>query len=219
MWSSVFIIDPAYTLWLLLACAVAWFARARPLAQRALVAGLVLSSAYLGWSLLAKQLVDQEADRALAALGLGDAPRFSVPMPLNTLLWRVVAMTPNGYVIGERSLVADSGPMQFRGFSSNTQALGEVAAFDSVRRLTWFNRGFMRARLVDDDLMLSDLRMGLSRTTTSTSWSPIAMVGNGSRSCRARSRRRTVRRWRATRSARCWHRCGTASGTRQLARR
>ncbi len=82
-------------------------------------------------------------------------------MPLNTLLWRVVAMTPNGYVIGERSLVADTGPMQFRGFSSNTQALGEVAAFDSVRRLTWFNRGFMRARLVDDDLMLSDLRMGL----------------------------------------------------------
>ncbi len=29
MWSSVFIIDPAYTLWLLLACVVAWFARAR----------------------------------------------------------------------------------------------------------------------------------------------------------------------------------------------
>ncbi len=29
MWSSVFIIDPAYTLWLLLACVAAWFARAR----------------------------------------------------------------------------------------------------------------------------------------------------------------------------------------------
>ncbi|CAD0321341.1 hypothetical protein CFBP498_16260 [Xanthomonas hortorum pv. vitians] len=161
MWSSVFIIDPGYTLWLLLACAVAWFARARPLAQHALVIGLALSSAYLGWSLLAKHLVDREADRALAALGLKDAPRFSVPMPLNTLLWRVVAMTPNWYVIGERSLVADKGPMQFRGYSSNTQALGEVARFDSVRRLTWFNRGFMRARLVDDELMLSDLRMGL----------------------------------------------------------
>ncbi|USJ01716.1 metal-dependent hydrolase [Xanthomonas prunicola] len=161
MWSSVFIIDPAYTLWLLLACVVAWFARARPFAQHVLVIGLVASTAYLGWSLIAKQLVDREADRALAAMGLADAPRFSVPMPLNTLLWRVVAMTPSGYVIGERSLVADTGPMHFRGFSSNTQALGEVAAFDSVRRLTWFNRGFMRARLVDDDLMLSDLRMGL----------------------------------------------------------
>ncbi|RXE18134.1 hypothetical protein DB829_24145 [Xanthomonas perforans] len=140
---------------------VAWFARARPFAQHVLVIGLVASTAYLGWSLIAKQLVDRQADRALAAMGLADARRFSVPMPLNTLLWRVVAMTPNGYVIGERSLVADTGPMHFRGFSSNTQALGEVARFDSVRRLTWFNRGFMRARLVDDDLMLSDLRMGL----------------------------------------------------------
>ncbi|KAB7769044.1 metal-dependent hydrolase [Xanthomonas maliensis] len=161
MWSSVFIIDPGYTLWLLLACVVAWFARARPLAQRALLAGLMLSSAYLGWSLLAKHLIDAQADRALAAMGLADAPRFSVPMPFNTLLWRVVAMTPSGYVVGERSLVADHGPMRFRGFSSNTQALGEVARFDSVRRLTWFNRGFMRARMVDDELMLSDLRMGL----------------------------------------------------------
>ncbi|WP_369934096.1 metal-dependent hydrolase [Xanthomonas tesorieronis] len=161
MWSSVFIIDPAYTLWLILACAIAWWARARPVAQHALLAGLVLSSAYLGWSLLAKHLVDREADRALAAMGLQHAPRFSVPMPFNTLLWRVVAMTPSGYVIGERSLVADHGPMRFQGYASNTQALGEVRALPAVQRLAWFNRGFMRAQVKDGELVLSDLRMGL----------------------------------------------------------
>ncbi|HBK45411.1 MAG TPA: hypothetical protein DDZ67_03040, partial [Xanthomonadaceae bacterium] len=148
-------------LWLALACAVAWFARGRRLAQSALVAGLALSSAYLGWSLLAKHLVEREADRALAAMGLGDAPRFSVPLPLNTLLWRVVAMTPGGYVIGERSLVADRGPMRFQGYPSQTQALAQVRTLPAVRRLQWFNRGFMRARVVDGELMLSDLRMGL----------------------------------------------------------
>lgn len=185
----------------------------RVLAQHALVIGLALSSAYLGWSLLAKHLVDREANRALAALGLKDAPRFSVPMPLNTLLWRVVAMTPNGYVIGERSLVADKGPMQFRGYSSNTQALGEVARFESVRRLTRFNRGFMRARLVDDELMLSDLRMGLEPDYNFNfvvahrqdgQWQPITP---------RQVRRPTGRRWHAIRSAKCWRKCGTASGT------
>jgi len=160
MWSSVFIIDPAYTLWLLLACLVAWFARARPLAQRALVAGLALSSAYLGWSLLAKGVVDREAQRSLAAMGLGDAPRFSVPMPFNTLLWRVVAMTPSGFVEGERSLVADRGPIAFRGYPSNTQALAEARDIPAVRRLAWFNHGFMKARERDGRLELSDLRMG-----------------------------------------------------------
>ncbi|AKC86164.1 metal-dependent hydrolase [Pseudoxanthomonas suwonensis] len=160
MWSSVFIIDPAYTVWLVLAWVVAWFARERALAQGALLAGLAASSAYLGWSLVAKGMVEREAQRSLAAMGLGDAPRFSVPMPFNTLLWRVVAMTPSGFVEGERSLWADRGPMQFRGYPSNTQALGEAEHVAAVRRLAWFNHGFMKARERDGRLELTDLRMG-----------------------------------------------------------
>ena len=160
MWSSVFIIDPLYTLWLLAACVAAFFLRERASAQRVLVAGLVLSTAYLGWSLLAKALVDREADRALAAMGLADVPRFSVPMPFNTLLWRVVAMTPSGFVEGERSLVADEGPMQFRGHASNVQALRQASSIHAVQRLSWFNHGFMKAQVRDGQLVLSDLRMG-----------------------------------------------------------
>src|SRR5690606_15786188 len=104
MWSSVFIIDPLYTVWLLGACVVAFLLRERMAAQRGLVAGLALSTGCLGWALVAQALVEHQADRALAAMGLAGAPRFSVPTPLNTLLWRVVAMTPDGYVEGFRSL-------------------------------------------------------------------------------------------------------------------
>lgn len=160
MWSSVFIIDPLYTLWLLAACIVAWVARERIVAQRALVAGLVLSTAYLGWSLAAKAMVDRAAADALAAMGLQDAPRFSVPMPFNTLLWRVVAMTPDGYVESERSLVADRGPMRFRRHTSDIAALQAVSGFAKVERLRWFNHGFMKAEERDGRLILSDLRMG-----------------------------------------------------------
>lgn len=160
MWSSVFIIDPLYTLWLLAACIVAWVARERIVAQRALVAGLVLSTAYLGWSLAAKAMVDRAAADALAAMGLQDAPRFSVPMPFNTLLWRVVAMTPEGYVESERSLVADRGPMRFRRHTSDIAALQAVSGFAKVERLRWFNHGFMKAEERDGRLILSDLRMG-----------------------------------------------------------
>ncbi len=161
MWSSVFIIDPLYTVWLLIGCAVAWFARERRLAQRALVFGLVLSSGYLGWSLLAKTMVDREAERTLASMGLADAPYFSVPMPFNTLLWRVVAMTPDGFVEGQRSLVADRGPMRFQSHASDAAALREVAQLPAVRRLAWFTHGFMKALRRDGQLVLVDLRMGL----------------------------------------------------------
>jgi len=160
MWSSVFIIDPLYTVWLLVGCIAAFVLRERTGAQRALLAGLALSTAYLGWSLLAKSLVEREADRALASMGLPDAPRFSVPTPLNTVLWRVVAMTPEGYAEGYRSLWADQGPMRFTGHRSNVQALREASAVPAVKRLQWFNRGFMRVRAIDGELELADLRMG-----------------------------------------------------------
>lgn len=161
MWSSVFIIDPLYSIWLLVGVLVAAFAGPRLAARRALVAGLALSTAYLGWSLLAKGMVEREATRSLAAIGLQHAPRFSVPMPFNTLLWRVVAVTPEGYVIGDRSVVADRGPIRFARHASDVAALAAAAEVPALQRLQWFNRGFMRAQVVDGELVVSDLRMGL----------------------------------------------------------
>jgi len=162
MWASVWIVDPAYTLPLLAGCLVAAVCGSAPKARRWLAAGLVLSSAYLLWSLAAKAMVERDARQALAALGLADAPHFSVPLPLNTLLWQVVAMTPEGYRIGERSLIADRKPMQFRAYASDTTALAQArATVPAVARLLWFNHGFMNAHVdADARLVVSDLRMG-----------------------------------------------------------
>lgn len=160
MWSSVFIMDPLYTVWLLLACVAAWWLRQRRSAQVLLLAGLVLSSAYLATSLWAKAQIEHRAEAGLAAIGLADAPRFSVPTPFNTVLWRVVAMSDTGYVEGEYSLLADRGPMRFRHWPSDTAALVRVQDYPAIRRMSWFNHGFQRAMLRDGTLVLSDLRMG-----------------------------------------------------------
>jgi len=178
MWSTLFIIDPALTLPLLLACVLAWFARERVGAQRALVCGLVVAGAYLGWSLLAKTLVEREADRALAMSGLQHAPRFSVPMPFNTLSWRVVAMTADGFVEGNHSLVGDPGPMVFRAHRSDVAALDAARGIPAVSRLLWFNHHFAKAEVVDGRLVLSDLRMGAEPDYTFR-FAVAAREGNG----------------------------------------
>lgn len=160
-WSSIFIIDLGYTLWLLLACVFAWCLAEKASANRALVAGLLLSSAYLAASLLAQQQVERIAARTLAGMGLADAPRFATPTPFNILLWRVIVMTPTGYLIGERSLVADRGPMVFDPHASDVKALADAREVPAVRSLQWFNGGFMRAQVdAGGALVLSDLRMG-----------------------------------------------------------
>ncbi len=160
-WSSVFIIDPLYTVWLLGGCVVAWFARERRAAQVALVAALALSSGYLGLSLLAKSAVERHAQAALEPMGLADASRLSVPMPFTTLLWQVLVMTPDGYLVGDRSLVADVGPMRFTHHAFDPAVRAEAARYPATRRLDWFTHGFWKAEERDGRLVVTDLRMGL----------------------------------------------------------
>lgn len=161
MWSSLFIVDPLFTLPWLAAFVLAMWAGVRGWGGRALALGIALGVGYLGWSLLAKAMVERAAAPALAAQGLSDAPRFSVPMPFNTLLWQVTAMTPTGFVTGERSLVADRGVMHFSAYASDMAALHAVREFPAVQRLTWFNHGFQKAQVREGQLILSDLRMGI----------------------------------------------------------
>ena len=157
---SLFIIDPLFTLPLLVGCVLALALRDPVRAKRAATLAVAVTAVYVGAAQFAKQQVDRIADRDLAAIGLADAPRFSVPMPFNILLWRVVAMTPDGFVEGERSLVADAGPMAFRRYASDTAALDAVAGYPAVQRLQWFTHGFLKAERRDGKLVLSDLRMG-----------------------------------------------------------
>ena len=144
-------------------------------------------------------------------MGLADAPRFSVPMPFNTLLWRVVAMTPSGFVEGERSLIADHGPMVFRGYPSNVQALRQAATIPAVQRLGWFNRGFQKAQVRDGQLVLSDLRMGAEPDYT-FNFAVAEPDGDGWRAIPTRQLRWP---WQATRRLgdmwqRIWHQPGAA---------
>ena len=117
---------------------------------------LALSTGHLDWTPVAKSIVDRWPEHDLAALGLADEPRLPVPMPFNTLPWRAAAMTPGGFVEAGRSIVADRGPMRFRRYRSGIDTLQVVSALPAVRRLSWFNRGFMKAEVRDGRVVLND---------------------------------------------------------------
>jgi inner membrane protein len=159
-WSTVFIIDPLYTLPLIVGVAVA---AARPGwsgARKYLAYGLVSSSAYLGWSWIGKLIVEHHASEALVAAGRSDARVFSTPAPFNTLLWRVVVLTEDGFLEGYDSLILDDEPMRFQHYPSDTAALAKAADLWAVRRLVWFASGFVKTTVLDERLILTDLRMG-----------------------------------------------------------
>lgn len=164
MWSSLWIIDPLYTLPLLFGVIAATVYGPRLPARRWLWAGALLSSAYILWSLAAKAMVESEVRAVLQEQGMQNAAHFSVPLPLNTFLWQIVVMTDDGYLMAERSLLADHKPLQFRHYASDTQAMAQaLPVVPALQRLQWFNRGFMGARIdTEQRLIVSDLRMGLA---------------------------------------------------------
>ena len=160
MWSTLFIIDPLYTLPLLIGSVAAALRPARKWAQTTLAAGLVISTLYVGWSWAGKTLAERDAGVVLAEMGLADAPLFSTPAPFNTLLWRIVVITDNGYLEGYNSLLVDRRPMQFKNFSSDTASLEAASDVWAVARLRWFASDFVKGDVRDNKLRVTDLRMG-----------------------------------------------------------
>ena len=160
---SVFIIGPLYTLPLLVVmvwalCVSAWTARFR----RALTAALVLSTTYLGWGLVAQQLVEQRAARLLAEAGIRPEQLRATPTPFNTLFWKVIALEGDRYinlylpVFGDREEV--TAYIHPRGLN-HLSCAGDNAGLE---KLAAFNGGYFRADLEDGKVVISDLRMGLT---------------------------------------------------------
>ncbi len=169
---SVFIIDPLYTLPLLVGTIWALRTNGRgltdgPGAHRghaANIAGLVLSTTYLGWGVAAQAHVDGIARQALAAQGIAAERVLVTPTAFNSLLWRVVVIdgAPNGahYHEGFRALL-DKGPaMHFDRFERGTALAAELQGIEGVRRIQAFSRGFWAVWQDGGRIGITDLRMG-----------------------------------------------------------
>jgi len=161
---SVFIIDLLYTVPLLVGTGWALRHPAAPRALAANAAGLVLSTAYLGWGVWAQQHVTGVARAALAAQGIVAERLLVTPAPFNTLLWRVVAVQGDSYHEGFRSLL-DRGPaMVFDRFDRGTAQWPAVQGLDGAQRIAAFSHGFWALDARDDGqggrLHITDLRMG-----------------------------------------------------------
>ena len=159
--ASLFIVDPLYTLPLLAGIGVAL--RGGPNALRWNAIGLALSTAYVGWSVLAQQHVSEVARESLAMRDgavARDTRILVTPTAFNTLLWRVVVMHDDRYEEGFRSLLDRTPTMRFDAFPNGRALYETVRTIPSVERMARFTHGFFRVAEADGRLVLTDLRMG-----------------------------------------------------------
>ncbi|WP_213996797.1 metal-dependent hydrolase [Arsukibacterium sp.] len=154
---SIFIIDPLYTLPLLFALIIAL---ARPTwSIGAAASGLGLSSVYLIWSVSAQQSITSVVE---AELPVPTAEAVLVtPTPFNTILWRVLIMTEQGYYEGFYSVLNRSAAIEYQFFPQSARLKQQYAEHPDIARIAAFSHGFYSLAPQDDKLVLTDLRMGL----------------------------------------------------------
>lgn len=159
-WSSIFIIDPLYTLPLVVGLvALACCRRQGETGWRWNLAGLALSTVYLAWTLVAKQLVEAEARAAMAAHDLEGARLLTTPSPFNSLLWRVLIVEEGRYLEGYRSVFDGDAPIELSSYPRGRELASGLEAVPAAQRLFWFTKGYYRLER-DQGVVLTDLRMG-----------------------------------------------------------
>lgn len=159
--STIFIIDPAYTLPLVIGV-IAALVMTRHSDRGHMINryGLILSSIYLAWTLVAKTIVGHNIEQALHAQGISYQRMFSAPAPFNTLLWRAVVRDEGGYYEAYYSLFDADHELRFSYYPSREDLLTDIAEHWPVQRLQWFSRGFYAVSERQGDIVISDLRMG-----------------------------------------------------------
>ncbi|WP_299471301.1 metal-dependent hydrolase [uncultured Roseibium sp.] len=160
---SVFIIDPIYSVPLLLVviyalCKKNWTSRLRNWVAGA----LVFTTGYMGLSVVLQQYVEARAQTLFQSEGEPPQEIYAIAAPFNILLWKVIGLREDRYENMYYSLLDGETVPEIYEHPRHpelTACLSETPAF---KKLEWFSRGYFRSELVDDKVVVSDLRMGLT---------------------------------------------------------
>jgi inner membrane protein len=160
--SNLFIIDPLVTLPLLFGLIVALLPRIEPHTARKMNhIGLALSCVYMTWSLGAKVYIDDKVKTVLAQQGIDSSLYLSSPAPLNTFLWRIVVMADNKYYEGYASVFDSPSELSLDAYPTSPSLLDGIADEWDISRLKWFTKGIYAVSLQEQEVVISDLRMGV----------------------------------------------------------
>jgi inner membrane protein len=160
----LFIIDPLFTLPMMVALVWLAFLRDRKSAPRRMhinLCGLGVSTAYVLLSCLAKHSVSGEFKADLQRRGVVPQATMEAPTPFNIVLWRAVADCGDSFWIGYRSVLdRESTPVRWTVIPKRQEELGDLAATREGRRLKWFTGGWWIARAHRKGVWVGDLRFG-----------------------------------------------------------
>ena len=159
--STISIIDPLYTLPLLVGVVGAMLLKRDRRARRAFnYFGLVSSTLYLGLTVATKLHVVDVARDNLAEQQVAYDRLEVMPSLFNNILWTALAADDDTVWVGLHSILDEQNVMAFRPIPKREHLLPEDAREGVASVLFWFSRELFTVRQESDTLFFDDLHVG-----------------------------------------------------------
>jgi inner membrane protein len=162
--NTIAIVDPGYTLPLLLGITGAMVVRRKKpvLAVKFNMAGIVLAHIYFVLTIANKFYVNQKFEAALAEQHIRPNGYLTNPVIFSNLLWCSVAKDDSMCYIGYYSILQDKPTIRYDAFRRNEHFLNKIRDREGVAKLRWFSKDYFVLEEKNDSLAFYDVRFGKS---------------------------------------------------------
>lgn len=158
---NIFVIDPLYTLPLIIFLILAMRQRKESPKRRSFNnLGLMISSSYLLLTLVLKGITYNVFKESLEEQGIFYEQIQTKPSPFNSILWTANVEVEDAFLIGEYSFFDDDDLVRFRAYPKNQHYLGSWSEAPNVKRLIKIAEGWYIITEKDGELYFNDLRFG-----------------------------------------------------------
>ncbi len=166
--NNLFIIDPLYTLPLLVSLVWLCFCRTKQLQKkrtRLLKWGIGISTGYVALTFGLKFLASNAFEADLTRREITYQRRVEAPSAFNTLLWRSVVDRGDELWVGYRSVFeSPSAPIRWTIYPRRAESLAGMENEREVETVKWFSGGWWIARPHAEGVWIADMRFGETRT-------------------------------------------------------
>lgn len=161
---NIFIIDPLYTIPLLAGIFGTLFFKTK--SYKINYFGILISSIYMTFSLISHGYADFAFKQNLNNKNIKVLKAFTTPTPMNTILWRHIALTDKGIVLGYFSIISGNlkSEIDFELIPKNEELVAKYKNQNNFKAINWFSKGFWTAKKQNNKLIISDIRFGEIRS-------------------------------------------------------
>ncbi|MFP4472046.1 MAG: metal-dependent hydrolase [Bacteroidales bacterium] len=159
--NTIFVVDPLFTLPLLITTVWLMFRRKESALRRKLNrAGILISVIYLLFTIVNKQVMNGIFEQSLKEQGIGFSEIRTNPTAMNQILWTAVAETENGFYTGYYSYFDDDRKISFDYDHRNESLIGPFTNYPPVEKILRFTKDYYTVERLGQDFLVNDLRFG-----------------------------------------------------------